>query len=231
MEEELSKTNRGKEMIGHAKDRIDEKVAQMGEQVMQDQEDIAPEVTELVDGPEESREDASHPADDGRRAETPGEQEARANFGAGTESQRKEAKRRRDLDDSGKDIKGNWKKPSRGSKSEKRRIEEEERESLDKAMRASRESTAPKRQAPANAEFNDEEKFGRFERSRTVSLDTDAATADMAVDPNNDFEAQIQDLDGMELVDRKIIAATILGVDITEVYSPERVAKVAKRYG
>ena len=35
----------------------------------------------------------------------------------------------------------------------------------------------------------------------------------------------------MELGDRKAIAATILGVDITEVYSLERVAKVAKRYG
>ena len=45
------------------------------------------------------------------------------------------------------------------------------------------------------------------------------------------FEAEMEDLDSMELVDRKIIAATILGVDITEVYSPERVAKVAKRYG
>ena len=53
----------------------------------------------------------------------------------------------------------------------------------------------------------------------------------MAVDPENDVEAQMQDLDSMEIVDRKIIAATILGVDITEVYSPERVAKVARRYG
>ena len=43
---------------------------------MQDQEEIATDVTELVDGPEESREDASHPADHGRRAENPGEQEA-----------------------------------------------------------------------------------------------------------------------------------------------------------
>ena len=32
-------------------------------------------------------------------------------------------------------------------------------------------------------------------------------------------------LDGMNEVDRKILAAAILGVDITEVYSPERVAK------
>ena len=104
---------------------------------MQGQEEIDPDVTEFVDGPEESREDASHPADDGRRAEIPGEQEARANFGAGTEEQRKEAKRKRNLDDSGADIKGNHRKPSRSSKAEKRRIEEEDRESLDKAMRAS----------------------------------------------------------------------------------------------
>ena len=45
------------------------------------------------------------------------------------------------------------------------------------------------------------------------------------------FEAEMEDLDCMELVDRKIIVATILGVDTTEVYSPQRVAKVAKRYG
>ena len=32
------------------------------------------------------------------------------------------------------------------------------------------------------------------------------------------FEAQMHDVDSMELVDRKIIVATILGVDITEVY-------------
>ena len=99
----LSKTD----IAVRAKDRIDKKVAQMGEQVMQEQGEIAPDVTEFVDGPEESREDASQPADDGRRAETRGEQEIRFNFGAGTEEQRKEAKRRRDLDTSGKDIKGN----------------------------------------------------------------------------------------------------------------------------
>jgi hypothetical protein len=196
----------------------------MREQAMQGQEEIDPEVTEFVDGPEESREDASHPAEDGRRAETPGEQEAGANFGAGTEEQRKEAKRRRDLDNSGADIRGIHRKPTRLSRAEKRRIEEEERESLDKAMRASREYPAPKRKN-ANEDLDAEEKFGRFERSRTVSLDTDAATADMAV------EAQMQDLDSMEIVYRKIIAATILGVDITEVYSPERVAEVARRYG
>ena len=62
-------------------------------------------------------------------------------------------------------------------------------------------------------------------------MESDAATADMATGPDDDFEAEMQDIDNMELVDRKITADTILGVDITEVYSPERVAKVAKRYG
>ena len=40
----------------------------------------------------------------------------------------------------------------------------------------------------------------------------------------------MQDADSMELVDRKITAATILGVHVTEVYSLQRVAKVARRY-
>ena len=37
-------------------------------------------------------------------------------------------------------------------------------------------------------------------------------------------------LDSMNEVDRKILAAAILGVDITEAYSPERVAKVAQKF-
>ena len=38
-------------------------------------------------------------------------------------------------------------------------------------------------------------------------------------------------LDSMTEIDRNISAAAIVGVDITEVYSPERVAKVAQRFG
>ena len=68
--------------------------------------------------------------------------------------------------------------------------------------------------------------------SRTVSLDSDADRDTMAAsEPRNDFEDQMQDLDTKEFVDRKIIAATNVGVDIPEVCSPERVAKVAKRFG
>ena len=38
-------------------------------------------------------------------------------------------------------------------------------------------------------------------------------------------------MDSMTEIDRKILAAAILGVDIKEVYSPEWVAKVAQRLG
>ena len=38
-------------------------------------------------------------------------------------------------------------------------------------------------------------------------------------------------LSGLNEIDRKILASVILGVDITEVFSPERVAQVARRFG
>ena len=113
----------------------------------------------MVDGPEESREDASHPAHDGRRAEIPGEEELRANVCPGSEDQRKETKSGKDLDDFEIDLKGNWRKPSRSSKAEKRRIEEEDRASLNKASRASRETPAPKGKND-NEDLEEDEKFG-----------------------------------------------------------------------
>ena len=38
-------------------------------------------------------------------------------------------------------------------------------------------------------------------------------------------------IDLLNDIDRKIPSASTLGVDITEVYSPERVARVAKKFG
>ena len=38
-------------------------------------------------------------------------------------------------------------------------------------------------------------------------------------------------IDMLDDVDRKIFSASILSVDVTEVYSPERVARVAKKFG
>ena len=79
--------------------------------------------------------------------------------------------------------------------------------------------------SPADGDHSDEEKFGRFERSRTVSCESDTE-----LNPDEIDEA-MAGVDSMDLIDRKILSAAILGVDITEVYSPERVAKVARRYG
>ena len=39
------------------------------------------------------------------------------------------------------------------------------------------------------------------------------------------------DIGTLNEIDRKIRSACIMGVDITEIYSPERVAKVAKKFG
>ena len=38
-------------------------------------------------------------------------------------------------------------------------------------------------------------------------------------------------LDGLDAIDRKILLAAILNVDITEVYSRERGARIAKKFG
>ena len=58
-------------------------------------------------------------------------------------------------------------------------------------------------------------------RSPTVSYRTDADSDRM--------DDGI--LSGLNEIDRNILAAAIMGVDITEVFSPERVAQVAKIFG
>ena len=60
-------------------------------------------------------------------------------------------------------------------------------------------------------------------RSQTISYRTDEESTGSQMD-----DASIGMLND---VDRKILSAFILGVDITEVYSPERVARVAKKFG
>ena len=54
-------------------------------------------------------------------------------------------------------------------------IEEEDRASLEKASGASRASPAPKRKND-NEDLEEDEKFGRSERSRTVSMESDVVT-------------------------------------------------------
>ena len=60
-------------------------------------------------------------------------------------------------------------------------------------------------------------------RSPTDSMGTDVHS-DIAID--DDVNAEM-----LSLVDRKILASVIMGVDITEVYSPARVAQVARKFG
>ena len=58
-------------------------------------------------------------------------------------------------------------------------------------------------------------------RSPTVSYRTDE-------------DSEIMDdggVNGLDEIDRKFLSAAILNVDITEVYSPERVARIAKQFG
>ena len=56
-------------------------------------------------------------------------------------------------------------------------------------------------------------------RSPTVSYNSDGPQMDD------------QMLSGMNATDRRILSAAILGVDLTEVFSPERIAKVARQFG
>ena len=58
-------------------------------------------------------------------------------------------------------------------------------------------------------------------RSPTVSYQSDG--------PPPSVDEQM--LDSLNTVDRRIMAAAIMGSDITEVFSPERVAQVARRFG
>ena len=60
-------------------------------------------------------------------------------------------------------------------------------------------------------------------RSPTASLDTDVAS-----DIANDESGM---LDGLDAEDRRILSSVILGVDITEVFSPDRVTLVARKFG
>ena len=80
----MAKSDIGRDKLQRTKERLDLKTAQIGERMIgvdpgrlcQEQSrtaafEVFGDVTELVGDPQESREDASHPADDGRLAKTP----------------------------------------------------------------------------------------------------------------------------------------------------------------
>ena len=60
-------------------------------------------------------------------------------------------------------------------------------------------------------------------RSPTIPYRTDAESVASHMDDTA--------TDMLDDVDKKTLSASILGVDITEVYSPERVARVVKKFG
>ena len=64
--------------------------------------------------------------------------------------------------------------------------------------------------------------------------DDEAMSIPGSPDDQPEFKHQKFDddmLDSMDEVDRKILAASVLGVDITELYSPERIAKATRKFG
>ena len=74
---------------------------------------------------------------------------------------------------------------------------------------------------------DDDHKQRRFDDDQAMSIPG-------SPDDQPEFKHQKIDddmLDSMDEVDRTTLAASILGVDITEVYSPERIAKVARKFG
>ena len=73
--------------------------------------------------------------------------------------------------------------------------------------------------------FNSETEEGEEDMSIPGSLDNAPDTKLRKLDVDDDM------LDSMNEVDCKLLAAAILGVDITEVYCPERVAKVVQKFG
>ena len=67
----MAKSEMGRDKLQRTKERLDLKTAQVGEQMMVAYGmEVSGDVTELVYGPQESREDASHPAGDRSLAET-----------------------------------------------------------------------------------------------------------------------------------------------------------------
>ena len=61
------------------------------------------------------------------------------------------------------------------------------------------------------------------DRGETISYRTDAESVGSQMDDTS--------IDMLDDVDKKILSASILGVDIIEVCSPERVARVAEKFG
>ena len=171
METELSKTSEGQERLGRAKDRLDVRVAEIGQ-------------AEIDKG---TKFDAGHEVDQGTAQEQKMENE-------------------NDV----ADLFGNFDDDQEPSG------EGAATEHFDMSPRSSFERTG------GEDEMEDDSTDKRLRpRSPTVSYRTDE-------------DSDIMDdggLNGLDEIDRKILSAAILNVDITEVYSQERVARIDRKFG
>ena len=67
---------------------------------------------------------------------------------------------------------------------------------------------------------------------RDTNADRLSAPVDMPVEIQDGMDTTADNaMDLLDEVDRRILASLIMSVDITEVYSPERVNKVARKFG
>ena len=177
MELELANTDEGQDRLGKAKDRLDTRTAEIGQQILEENaEAMQPEGELQPPTPRGSGIDGNQFSQSGMVNEEANGDDIADLFG--------------DFDEA----------------------MEEEDASLPQA---------PGGQTMRNeGPQNDPGKHLR-PRSPTVSYQSDG--------PQSTIDEQM--LDSLNSVDRRIIAASLMGVDITEVFSPERVAQVARRYG
>ena len=176
MELELAKTDEGQDRLGKAKDRLDTRTAEIGQQILEEAAEAVQHAGEL-----------QPPTPRGSGID--GNQFSQSGMGSEEATEDDIADLLRNFDE---DI-------------------EEDDESLPQAPGGQkRRNEAPQ---------NDPGKHLR-PRSPTVSYQSEG--------PPSTIDEQL--LDSLNTVDRRIMAATLMGVDITEVFSPERVAQVARRF-
>ena len=91
--------------------------------------------------------------------------------------------------------------------------------------KSERRARTPERNPPVNRRSEvEDDAMGDENKQRRVQDDATMS----AVNAMGETEDMAEDLDDD---DRKILASAILGVDVTEIYSPVRVAAVAAKFG
>ena len=205
IEDELTKSDAGQHRLNRAKDRLDARVVEIGESMMDAPEVVKEVSTESAPQSGQGEQDTfagpdrlpssplrmagrPKPADedmqDALESEFEDSNRLSSDTRMGTPDRNPPVKRRGDPDEMEEDFKNRRVAPDRVNK----RISDPDDMDDDGIKRSRPEGTSPTR--------IDDEMLGN-----------------------------------LDAIDRKILASVILGVDITEVYSPDRVAKVARSFG